>query len=181
MGIFAAASIKAQTQKAGPTPEPMLGRPPELKPLPSQAVAAGLVVAPALEGAMDLLWARLRGPNIGPNGLTHKAFVLAHWEPDEGATTIAAALATRAAQLDQTCTFCLADFDFFNPGLSFLTGLEADRGLSNVLCSQTALEKVLASTRLPNHFPISRRCWIGSGRRFRSCWAGRLRTGKDKG
>jgi Mrp family chromosome partitioning ATPase len=63
---------------------------------------------------------------------------------------MAAALAHRVAELDPASNFCLADFDFTNSGLSFLLGLEAEVGISNVLLDQASVEEALAATRLPN-------------------------------
>src|SRR5438128_1080348 len=146
MGLFTSAILKAhQAASEGHSASAAVhvaGRP--------AAVSAEWILAPEFETAIDALWTRLRRPGTGPSVLSHQAFALAHWEPDEGATTLAAALAFHAAELHPTCTFCLADFDFFNPGLSSLTGLETEAGLSNVLCQETALEGVLVATCLPN-------------------------------
>jgi len=59
-------------------------------------------------------------------------------------------LAHRAAQVDPTCTFCLADFDLFGAGLSFVTGLEAELGISNILLEQAGLDDAICSTSLSN-------------------------------
>jgi Mrp family chromosome partitioning ATPase len=142
MGLFTSAGLKSHQAGAKPTGAAAADA--------SPATVPDWALAPELEAAIDALWARLRRPGPGPSVLAHQAFAITHWEPDEGATTLATALALHAAELHPSCSFCLADFDFFNPGLSQLMGLEAEPGLSNVLCQEAALDGVLAGTRLPN-------------------------------
>jgi Mrp family chromosome partitioning ATPase len=152
MGLFSAATMKSQSpdpagaSSVGVFPAAGSAR---FQPLPP-VVGGELALSAELEAALDLLWSRLRQHySVGrPDG--HRAFVTAHWAPDEGATTIAAGLAYRAAQLDPTATFCVADFDFFNPALSYLWGLESEVGISNVLVGQAQVDDALAPTRLSN-------------------------------
>ena len=152
MGLFTAATMKASQPELDehefePEPEPE----PELDP-PPVATACDLAVSSELESAVDVLWSQLRRRSVGDEETAGQAFLLAHWEPREGATTLVTALAHRAAELDPACSFCLADFDFSNNtgGLSYLTNLEAERGVSNILMGQASLEEALADTRLPN-------------------------------
>lgn len=146
MGLFTEASLKAHPPDfAGPPSEVSIDAPME-----PAAVARGLAIAAELESTLDVLWARLRNSRLNTSGTGGQSFVIAHWEPEEGATTLAAALAHRMAQVDPACTFCLVDFDLFGAGLSFLTELEAEPGISNVLLGQAALEETFASTALPN-------------------------------
>jgi protein-tyrosine kinase len=107
-------------------------------------------VAPELENSLDLIWSRLRSRSPFTKDTHGQSLCLAHWEPREGATTLALALAFRAAQFDPACTFCLADFDLFQAGLSFLTGLEAEPGVSNILLEQSVINESLRATALPN-------------------------------
>jgi Mrp family chromosome partitioning ATPase len=145
MGLFTAATLKANQ------PELKAHQPEQPRVLSKSAnLACGISIAPELENSLDVLWSRLRSRPSAATGATAQAFLVTHWEPDEGASTLATALAYRAAQIDPTRTFCLADFDLFNSGLSFLTDLEAEPGVSNVLLGQVALEEVLATTPLPN-------------------------------
>ncbi len=146
MGLFSEASLKAhQSDQA----EPLLTVADD-SPAGPNAVAREIAMAAELESALDVLWARLRSRGLSASGTEGQGFVIAHWEPSEGATTLAAALAHRAAKVDPACSFCLADFDLFGSGLSFLTGLEAELGISNVLLGQASLEETFASTSLPN-------------------------------
>src|SRR5262245_13103665 len=108
------------------------------------------VAAPELENALDLLWGRLRSRGQFSNGSLGQAFCFTHWEPREGATTLALGLAFRAAQVDPTRSFCLADFDLFQSGLSLTTNLEAEPGVSNLLLDQASLDESLCPTAIPN-------------------------------
>ena len=146
MGLFTAVTLRASQPS---TQEQPRVAPQSLRVLPA-VTARGLTVASELESPLDTLWMKLRRAGVGSTGRSHQAFVVAHWEPQEGATTLALALALRAAELDPSCTFCVADFDFANPGLSSLTGLDVMAGLSNVLAGHAALDQVLGGTRLPN-------------------------------
>jgi len=146
MGLFTEASLKAHPLESD-SPQPDMAPEPPAQPT---ATARDLAIAADLETGLDLLWARLRNRRLNTSGTSGQSFVISHWEPQEGATTLAAALAHRAAQVDPACTFCLIDFDLFGAGLSFLTELEAEPGISNVLLGQAALEESFASTALPN-------------------------------
>src|SRR5262245_39710364 len=95
-------------------------------------VECDVKIAPELENSLDLIWGRVRTQRQFVPGTQGQALALTHWEPREGATTLALALAFRAAQIDATCSFCLADFDLFHAGLSFMTSLEAEPGISNI-------------------------------------------------
>ena len=143
MGLFSEASLKAQ-------PPEFDGQQQEAAPTEPAAIARDLAIASELESGLDVLWARLRNRRLNTSGTGGQSFVISHWEPQEGATTLATALAHRAAQVDPACTFCLIDFDLFGAGLSFVTELEAEPGISNVLLGQAALEESFASTTLPN-------------------------------
>src|SRR3972149_3516077 len=148
MGLFSAASLKAnrsglQVQH----PDEIPGPPRPASQDPSRIYWS---ISPDLENAIDTLWVKLRRHSGNNLSQSHRTFIVTHWEPDEGATMLAAALALGAAQLAPACTFCVGDFDFDNPGLSLLTGMEARSGLSNVLAGQIPLDHALASTRLPN-------------------------------
>jgi Mrp family chromosome partitioning ATPase len=156
MGLFSAATMRSKSPESPPPKPGHVGvfapaEPHRFDPLPPVG-GDELELSADLETSLDLLWTRLRQQySVGrPDG--HRAFVTAHWAPDEGATTIAAGLAYRAAQLDPTATFCVADFDFFDPALSYLWGLESEVGISNVLCGQAQLDAALAPTRLSNLF-----------------------------
>jgi Mrp family chromosome partitioning ATPase len=146
MGLFTAASLKTQPTESD---EPQSDATTE-SPVQPTAAARDLTIADDLETGLDLLWARLRNRRLSTSGTAGQSFIISHWEPQEGATTLAAALAHRAAQVDPACTFCLIDFDLFGAGLSFLTELEAEPGISNVLLGQAAIEGTFASTALPN-------------------------------
>src|SRR5262245_3343689 len=131
MGLFSEASLKARESQIE---EETL----EIAAVDS-AQGCDAKVALELENSLDLIWGRLRDRNQSERDMQGQALCLAHWEPQEGATTLAVALAFRAAAVDPTCTFCLVDFDLFQAGLSFLTGLEADPGVSNILLEQTVI------------------------------------------
>jgi len=146
MGLFTEASLKAQPQEFD-EPQPEVSAETPMEPT---AVAHELALAGELENGLDVLWARLRNRRLNTAATAGQSFVISHWEPQEGATTLAAALAHRAAQVDPACNFCLIDFDLFGAGLSFLTELEAEPGISTVLLGQAALEESFASTTLPN-------------------------------
>jgi Mrp family chromosome partitioning ATPase len=146
MGLFTEASLKAQPLESS-APESAVSAEGPMQPT---AIARDLAIAGDLESGLDVLWARLRNRRLSTAGTGGQSFVISHWEPQEGATTLAAALAHRAAQVDPACTFCLIDFDLFGAGLSFLTELESEPGISNVLLGQAALEESFASTTLPN-------------------------------
>jgi Mrp family chromosome partitioning ATPase len=146
MGLFTEACLKAQP--AG-SDEPQPDATAE-EPVQPTATARELAISGDLETGLDVLWARLRNRRLNTSGTGGQSFIISHWEPQEGATTLAAALAHRAAQVDPACTFCLIDFDLFGAGLSFLTELEAAPGISNVLLGQAALEESFANTTLPN-------------------------------
>lgn len=146
MGLFTEASLKAQPLESD-APESVVSAEGPMEPT---AIARDLAIAGDLESGLDVLWARLRNRRLNAAGTGGQSFVISHWEPQEGATTLATALAHRAAQVDPACTFCLLDFDLFGAGLSFLTELEAETGISNVLLGQAALEDSFASTALPN-------------------------------
>ena len=150
MGLFTAASLKSH-QANRTTLEAVAA--PAFQPPPVRATCDWTVDA-EIENAVDRLWSRLRRGERGSGGLTQQVWAVAHWEPGEGATTIAAALALRAAQVDPVATFCLADCDFFSPRLSALTGLEAEPGLSNVVTGTASLDNALAGTRMPNLFVL---------------------------
>jgi Mrp family chromosome partitioning ATPase len=107
-------------------------------------------IAPEIENSLDLVWGQLRSRAEFDTRTQGQVLALAHWEPREGATTLALALAFRAATMDPTCTFCIADFDVFQSGLSFMTALEAEPGVSNILLEQSGLEQCLCRTALPN-------------------------------
>ncbi len=150
MGLFSAAISKASHPVVGARePAPAL-----TAPHVDVATASDLFNSDDIESALDVLWAQLLQSENGSHGPAGRAIVLAHWDTQEGATTLAAALAHRAAELNPASSFCLADFDFSNSGLSFLTGLEAEIGISNVLIGQASLEESLAGTRLPNLFVL---------------------------
>jgi len=146
MGLFTEANLKAQPHEFD-EPQPEMTAEATMEPA---ATARDLAIAGDFEGGLDVLWARLRNRRLNTAGTAGQSFIISHWEPQEGATTLAAALAHRAAQVDPACTFCLIDFDLFSAGLSFLTELEAEPGISNVLLGQAALEETFASTALPN-------------------------------
>ena len=146
MGLFTSAISKTNRTEFG-TDE---SSPVIAAPFDSTAHASEMHGAVELESALDVLWAQLLQSESPLNAADGQAYVMAHWESQEGATTLAAALAHRAAELDPASSFCLADFDFTNSGLSFLLGLEAELGISNVLLGQSSLEESLAITRLPN-------------------------------
>jgi Mrp family chromosome partitioning ATPase len=145
MGLFSEAQTKAH--QAAPDDETLEIISDAKSPSPSRRDAQ---IAPELENGLDLIWGRLRGRSELGEGARGQALCLSHWEPREGATTLALALAFRAAQVDPTSTFCLADFDLVQSGLSFLAGLEAEPGVSNILLEQSILSESLCGTTLPN-------------------------------
>jgi Mrp family chromosome partitioning ATPase len=107
-------------------------------------------VAPELEAGIDDLWARITATHAAADENVGRILLVAHWTPGEGGTTVAAALACRAAELDPERSFCLVDFDFFNPGLTSLTGLETESGVCNVLAGRDGLESALAPSGTDN-------------------------------
>jgi Mrp family chromosome partitioning ATPase len=146
MGLFSDASLKAhQTQIGTPSSETAADAF-----AVSTSAHCDVKIAAELENSLDLVWGRLRSHRHVMPSVHGQALSLAHWEPREGATTLALALAFRAAQIDATSTFCLADFDLFHSGLSFATGLEAEAGVSNILLEQSIIEESLCGTALPN-------------------------------
>ena len=143
MGLFSAVIQKSQQPKGRPGLDALLP--------PRQTVSAcELTVADELDRAAGTLWTRLRRPGATPVPLARQVFAFAHWEPQEGATTVAVALALHAARSLPACTFCLVDCDFFTAGLSKLVELDAAPGLSNVLAGDMPLAGALASTQLSN-------------------------------
>ena len=146
MGLFSQAILKTHPPDFDEPTEDSLS---EGTPVDT-ATARDMAIATDLESSLDVLWARLRTRSLNRAGTEGQAFAVSHWEPQEGATTLATALAHRAAQVDPACSFCLVDFDLFGAGLSFLCGLEAAPGISNVLLGQASLEETLSSTCLPN-------------------------------
>jgi Mrp family chromosome partitioning ATPase len=146
MGLFSDASLKAH-QAQGEDEETLEIASSESALSPQASCEAR--IAPELENSLDLIWGRLRNRSE-LKGAQGQSLCLAHWEPHEGATTLALALAFRAAQVDPTCTFCLADFDLVQAGLSFLAGLEAEPGVSNILLEQSVVSESLCGTSLPN-------------------------------
>ncbi len=146
MGLFA--QVNSRMDEA----ECDVSEPPSLAIVPDEcaAVARDIAIAQDLENSLDEIWAALRSRQLHDTEAKGQLFALAHWEPHEGATTLAATLAYRAAQADPASTFCLVDFDLFNSALSFLTELDAELGVSNVLLGQATFEESLAATCLEN-------------------------------
>ncbi len=104
-------------------------------------------VAAELESAADLLWARVREQAARCG---RRCLLVAHWGPGEGASTVAAALAARAAELNGMARICLADFDFFGAGLSKLIGLNSRPGLADVVADSVPPDAALVPTRWHN-------------------------------
>jgi Mrp family chromosome partitioning ATPase len=147
MGLFSDANLKANQAQG----EDELSHEPASEAFGSTAqTECDFRIAPELENSLDLIWGRVRARRQFVPGTQGQALALTHWEPREGATTLALALAFRAAQIDATCSFCLADFDLFQAGLSFTAGLEAEPGVSNILLEQSIIEESLCNTALPN-------------------------------
>jgi Mrp family chromosome partitioning ATPase len=148
MGLFSDAQFKAQQVPSGDACLDEAND--QFEPAPP--FQADVKIAGELGNSLDLVWSRVRTWRQFVPGTQGQAIALAHWEPREGATTLAMALAFRAAQIDATCSFCLADFDLFHSGLSFATGLEAEAGVSNILLDQSTIDASLCPTALPNLF-----------------------------
>src|SRR5262245_50104306 len=147
MGLFSDANLKAgQAQSEDDLSRESAGEFIDNAP----ASECDVKIAPELENSLDLIWGRVRAQHQFVTATQGRVVALTHWEPREGATTLALALAFRAAQIDATCSFCLAHFDLFQAGLSFTAGLEAAPDISNILLEQTIIEESLCATALPN-------------------------------
>src|SRR5262245_29699526 len=106
MGLFSDASEKAHQSQF--EDEPLTSTGGEFGAMPSSQ--CDVKIAAELENSLDLVWGRVRANRQFLPGMQGHALAVTHWEPREGATTLALALAFRAAQIDATCSFCLADF-----------------------------------------------------------------------
>lgn len=106
--------------------------------------AIGLTVSPELRGGLHELWQQIATPN--PELRSNRIFAVVHWCPGDGGTTVAAALAFHAASCTPQHTFCLVDFDFLNPGLSFCMGLHSEPGVCNILAGETTVDQSLAES-----------------------------------
>jgi len=143
MGLFAKAVSKSK-----PRPSVAVAERPSEAAEPGSAAPAdrpplSWSLAPELEAAADLLWAHVR-EQAARRG--RRCVLVAHWAPGEGGSTVAAAMAARAAELNGTARVCLADFDFFQAGLSKLLGLDSAPGLADLVADSIPLELALAPT-----------------------------------
>ena len=83
---------------------------------------------------------------LNPSGKTFKTLVVTSAVPKEGKTTTSANLATSFAQAGQRVL--LVDIDLHRGGLHRFFGLEAGRGLTEVLLGQSTLHQVVQHTSL---------------------------------